>query len=96
MKAGIIGDDCLRFNCERGFEADFLSPLICTRFTPLLSSSSCVGISNVGVNDGVLQAGVSMMWLIELDGEELDLGCGARKLNVLLVISQHTCQGDDI
>lgn len=66
MKAGIIGDDCLRFNCERGLEAGSSSPLICTRFTPLLSSSSWEGMSDVGDNDGVLQIGVVMMWLTEL------------------------------
>lgn len=95
MKAGIIGDDCLRFNSERGLQAGFLSPLICTRFTPLLSSSSWDGMSDVGDNDGVLQAGVLMMWLTELDREELRLGRGARKSKVL-VISQHTCRGGGI
>lgn len=96
MKAGIIGDDCLRFNCERGFEAGFSSPLICTRFTPLLSSSSWEGMSDVGDNDGVLQAGVVMMWPTELDREELRLGRGGRKWKVLLVISQHTSRGGGI
>ena len=93
MKAGIIGDDCLRFNCERGLEAGFSSPLICTRFTPFLSSSSWEGMSDVGDNYGVLQAGVVMMWLMELDREELRLGRGVRKSKVPLVISQHTCRG---
>lgn len=91
MKAGIIGDDCLRLNCERGLEAGFSPPLICTRFTPLLSSSSWEGILDVGDNNGVLQAGVVIMWLMELDREELRSGRGARKSSkVLLVISQHT------
>lgn len=96
MKAGIIGDDCLRFNCERGLESDFSSPLICTCFMPLLSSSSWEGMSDVGDNDGVLQVGVVMMWLMELDREELRLGRGARNLKVLLVISQLPCRGGGI
>ena len=28
MKAGIIGDDCLRFICERGFGVESSTPLI--------------------------------------------------------------------
>ena len=46
---------------------------------------------DVGDNNGVLQAGVVIMWLMELDREELRSGRGARKSSkVLLVISQHT------
>lgn len=52
-------------------------------------------MSDVGDNDGVLQAGVLMMWLTELDREELRLGRGARKSKVL-VISQHTCRDGGI
>lgn len=80
IKAGIIGEDCLRFICARGLDLVPFVPLICTLFTPsfISSSSKFEGISEVGDKEGVLEVGVVMMWLRELDRDELRLGRAAR------------------
>lgn len=91
-----MGDEALRLLCAREVGLPPLSlplPLICTCRTLSPKSSTFEGISDVGDRDGVLQVGVVIIWLIELDLEEYLLCLVSNSLlESLLVISQPACR----